>query len=73
VPEQAVQDLMKRVAPGGQHTVRSLHACFPTATAVEVAATVHYRSPAGRRRVLATAARFERERDRWVCRVLRML
>jgi hypothetical protein len=73
VPEPTAKYLAKRVVPGGQHVLRSLHACFPTPSAVEVAATVHYRAPSGRRRVFAAAARFERTGNRWSCRVLRML
>ncbi|MFL6122658.1 Rv3235 family protein [Actinophytocola sp.] len=76
LPGDAFEGVLTRLrstGPGGQHTLRSIHPCSPTPNAVEVAVVVDHRSPRGRRRVLAAAARFERDVDQWVCTVLRLL
>lgn len=72
VPDGEVADLRQRVGDG-RHALRNVHTCCPVPGAVELAATVEHRSAAGRRRVLAAAARFERVRDRWLCRAFRLL
>lgn len=76
LPDPAFEGLLTRlrtVGPGGRHALRSIHPCYPTPNAVEVSAVIDYRSPTGRRRVLALAARFNRDGDRWLCTVLRLL
>jgi uncharacterized protein DUF6459 len=73
VPEDEAADLRERIGRGGQHALRNVHTCCPAPGAIELAATVAHRSAAGRRRVLAAAARFERIGDRWLCRVFQLL
>lgn len=64
---------LRAVGPGSRHTLRSVHTCRPSAAAVEVSVVIDHRSPAGPRRVVAAAVRFERERERWRCTVLELL
>lgn len=76
LPDAAFEALLTRlrtVGPGGRHVLRSIHPCYPTPDAVEVSAVIDYRSASGRRRVLALAARFDRDGSRWLCTVLRLL
>jgi hypothetical protein len=73
VPECEAADLRERVGRGARYALRRVHTCCPAPGAVELAAMVEHRSAAGRRRVLAAAARFERMGDRWLCRVFRLL
>ena len=75
LPDAAFEALLTRLrtmGPGCRHVLRSLRMCFPTSTAVEVAAVIDLRMPTGDR-VIAAAARFEHEDDRWVCTALRLL
>ncbi|QRP47285.1 Rv3235 family protein [Amycolatopsis sp. FDAARGOS 1241] len=48
--------------PGTRHRIGTLHLCHPTDTALEASTTIQS-GP----RVLALAARFERNRTGWVC------
>ena len=76
LPDAAFEALLTRlrtVGPGCGHVLRRLRACYPTGSAVEVSAVIGMRVPAGGERVVAAAARFEREGDRWTCVVLRFL
>jgi hypothetical protein len=59
--------------PGSRHTLRSIHTCRPTAAVVEASVVIDHRSPTGPRRVVAAAARFEREGEGWRCTVLVLL
>lgn len=58
---------------GCRHVLRRLRTCYPTPTAVEVAAVIVVLAPAGREGVLAAAGRFEQIGDRWPCTVLRLV
>jgi hypothetical protein len=75
--EPAYEALLTRLrtGPAGRtHRLRRLRTCYPSATAVEVAAVIDI-AAGGRepRRVCALAARFERVEDMWQCAVLRLL
>lgn len=76
LPDPAFEGLLTRlrtVGPGGRHVLRSIHPCYPSPDAVEVSVVIDYRSPGDLRRVLAVAARFDRDGDRWLCTVFRLL
>lgn len=76
LPDVAFEALLTRLRtmrPGSRHVLRRMRTCYPTETAVEVTAVIGLRVPAGRERVVAAAARFERDDDRWLCSVLRLL
>lgn len=76
LPDAAFEALLTRlrtVRPGVRHVLRGLRTCYPTGSAVEVSAVIGMRFPAGRERVVAAAARFEKHGDRWQCAVLRIL
>jgi hypothetical protein len=75
--EPAYEALLTRLrtGPAGRaHRLRRLRTCYPSATAVEVAAVIDIaagdREP---RRVCALAARFEHVEETWHCAVLRLL
>lgn len=76
LPDAAFEALLTRlrtVPPGYRHVLRKVRTCYPTRSVVEVSAVIGISSPAGRERVVAAAARFERHDDRWLCAVLRIL
>ena len=76
LPDAAFEALLTRlrtVRPGCRHVLRKVRTCFPTTRTVEVSAVISVTSPTGRQRVVAAAARFEKDGDRWLCTVLRIL
>jgi hypothetical protein len=76
LPDAAFEALLTRlrtVPPGCRHVLRKVRTCFPTTRSVEVSAVIGVTSPAGRQRVVAAAARFDEDGDRWQCTVLRFL
>jgi len=70
---EALLTRLRTMRPGCRHVLRGMRTCYPARTAVEVSAVIGVRTPAGRDRVIAAAARFEDEGERWVCTVLRLL
>ena len=70
---EGVLTRLRTTGPGTRHTLRSIRACYPSATVVEVAAVIDFHPRTGEQRVIAAAARFEQDDDRWLCTVLRLL
>jgi hypothetical protein len=70
---EALLTRLRTMRPGSRHVLRGMRTCYPTRTAVEVSAVIGIRTPAGRERVIAAAARFEDDGEQWVCTVLRLL
>lgn len=70
---EAMLTRLRTTRSGGRHVLRSIHTCFPSDTAVEVAVVFDRQPPSGRPRVRAAAARFEYDDGRWLCTVLRFL
>jgi hypothetical protein len=71
---EALLTRLRTTTPGRVHRLRRLRACYPTLTAVELAAVIDIAATSGeRRRVCALAARLERTDDVWHCTVLRLL
>lgn len=76
LPDAVFEGMLTRLrttGPGAQHILRSMRTCYPSSEAVEVAAVIDFRPRVGEQRVIAAAARFEHEDDRWMCTVLRLL
>jgi hypothetical protein len=75
LPDVAFESLLTRlrsVRPGTRHRLHTLRAYYPVPTAVEVCAVIEVHTPE-RERMIAAAARFEDDGDRWACTVLRLL
>lgn len=71
---EALLTRLRITTPGRTHRLRRLRACYPTATAAEVAAVIDIAAATTeQRRVCALAARLERVEDVWHCAVLRLL
>jgi len=71
---EALLTRLRTTPPGRAHRLRRLRACYPSPTAVEVAAVIDIAAGASSpRRVCALAARFERVAETWRCAVLRLL
>lgn len=76
LPGAAFEALLTRLRttrPGTRHKLTRLRTCFPTIVAVEVTAVIEVTDPDGDTRVIAAAARFERDGDRWPCTALRLI
>lgn len=76
LPDVAFEALLTRLrtmGTGSRHLLRRLLTCYPSSTAVEVCVVIDMRPQVGRERVIAAAARFEHDGERWLCRVLRLL
>lgn len=71
---EALLTRLRTAPPGRVHRLRRLRACYPSSTAVEIAAVIDVvGGPAAPRRVCAAAARLERVGERWRCAVFRLL
>lgn len=71
---EALLTRLRTTAPGRTHRLRRLRACYPSGTAVELAAVIDMAASATEpRRICAMAARLEREDASWRCAVLRLL
>lgn len=77
LPDTAYEALLTRLRtarPGRRHTLKRLHACYPSPRVVELSAVIEVTAAApARSRVIAAAARFELDQDTWRCKVLRLL
>ncbi len=69
---EALLTRLRTTRPGRAHRLRRLRACYPSETAVEVAAVIDI-AAGPVQRVCAMAARLERTGDTWHCAVLRLL
>jgi hypothetical protein len=79
LPDTAFEGVLTRlrtVGSGSRHVLRKVRTCYPTPDAVEVALAIDVRT-ASNSRVIAAAARFEREGEsgdkQWSCRVFRLI
>jgi hypothetical protein len=71
---EALLTRLRTTAPGRAHRLRRIRACYPSATAVEVAAVIDIAAGGGEpRRVCALATRLEHLDDTWHCAALRLL
>lgn len=71
---EALLTRLRTTAPGRSHRLRRLRTCYPSATAVEVAAVIDIAAGSGQpHRVCAMATRLERSGEAWHCAVLRLL
>jgi hypothetical protein len=71
---EALLTRLRTTTPGRAHRLRRLRACYPSPTAVELAAVIDIAAGASEpRRVCAAAARLERDGGTWRCAVLRLL
>lgn len=68
---EALLTRLRTTPPGRAHRLRRLRACYPSPTAVEIAAVIDIGGTP--RRVCAAAARLERVDETWHCAVFRLL